>query len=53
MQAQSDADKIYKTNCDLCHSADGSGSSPMGKAMHAKDLRPDEVQKQVMLRLVK
>ena len=46
MQAQSDADKIYKTNCVLCHSADGSGGSPTGKAMHAKDLRSDEVQKQ-------
>ncbi len=46
MEAQSDADKIYKTNCVLCHSADGSGGSPTGKAMHAKDLRSDEVQKQ-------
>ena len=45
-EAQSDADKIYKTNCVLCHSADGSGGSPTGKAMHAKDLRSDEVQKQ-------
>jgi cytochrome c6 len=46
MQAQSDAEKIYKSNCVLCHSADGSGSSPTGKAMKAKDLRSDEVQKQ-------
>jgi len=46
MQAQSDADKTYKANCVLCHSADGSGSSPTGKAMRAKDLRSDEVQKQ-------
>jgi mono/diheme cytochrome c family protein len=46
MQAQSDVDKIYKTNCVLCHSVDGSGSSSTGKAMHAKDLRSDEVQKQ-------
>jgi hypothetical protein len=46
MQAQSDADEIYKTNCVLCHSADGSGGSPTGNAMHAKDLRSDEVQKQ-------
>lgn len=46
MQAQSDADRIYKTNCVLCHSADGSSGSPTGKAMHAKDLRSDEVQKQ-------
>ena len=46
MRAQSDADKTYKTNCVLCHSADGSGASPTGKAMQAKDLRSDEVQKQ-------
>src|SRR5260370_14957191 len=46
MRAQSDAERLYKTNCVLCHSGDGSGSSPTGKAMHAKDLRSDEVQKQ-------
>lgn len=45
-QAQSDAAKTYKTNCALCHSADGSGDSPTGKALHAKDLRSEEVQKQ-------
>jgi mono/diheme cytochrome c family protein len=44
--ADSDAAKIYKANCALCHSADGSGDSPTGKAMHAKDLRSEEVQKQ-------
>ena len=45
-QAQSDPAKIYKTNCVLCHSADGSGDSATGKAFHAKDLRSEEVQKQ-------
>lgn len=45
MQAESDPAKIYKTNCVLCHSADGSGDSVSGKALHAKDLRSDEVQK--------
>jgi mono/diheme cytochrome c family protein len=45
-QAQSDAARIYKANCVLCHSADGSGDNPTGKAMHAKDLRSEEVQKQ-------
>jgi cytochrome c6 len=45
-QAQSDAAKVFKTNCSLCHADDGSGSSPTGKAMKAKDLRSDEVQKQ-------
>ena len=46
MQAQSDPAKLYKTNCVLCHSADGSGNSATGKAFHAKDLRSEEVQKQ-------
>jgi mono/diheme cytochrome c family protein len=46
MHAQSDPAKIYNANCVLCHSADGSGDSPTGKALHAKDLRSDEVQKQ-------
>src|ERR1700730_18578484 len=45
-QAKSDAARIYKANCALCHSADGSGDNPTGKALHAKDLRSDEVQKQ-------
>lgn len=45
-RAQSDAAKVFKANCTLCHAADGSGNSPAGKAMKAKDLRSDEVQKQ-------
>lgn len=45
MHAQSDAAKMFKANCVLCHSADGSGDSATGKALHAKDLRSDEVQK--------
>jgi mono/diheme cytochrome c family protein len=45
-QAQSDPGKIFKTNCTLCHAADGSGDNPTGKAFHAKDLRSAEVQKQ-------
>lgn len=44
-RAQSDAGKLYKTNCVLCHAADGSGNSPSGKALGAKDLASDEVQK--------
>jgi mono/diheme cytochrome c family protein len=41
-RAQSDAAKIFKTNCSLCHGPDGSGDT----ALKAKDLRSDEVQKQ-------
>jgi mono/diheme cytochrome c family protein len=44
LQAQNDAAKIFKTSCTLCHSDDGSGNSPTGKALKAKDLRSDEVQ---------
>jgi cytochrome c6 len=44
LQAQSDPAKFFKTNCTLCHSENGSGSSPTGKAMKAKDLRSSEVQ---------
>lgn len=44
-RAQGDAAKLYKTHCVLCHAADGSGSSPSGKALKAKDLRSDEIQK--------
>jgi mono/diheme cytochrome c family protein len=45
-QAQFDPAKFFGKNCTLCHSANGSGDSPTGKALHAKDLRSDEVQKQ-------
>jgi mono/diheme cytochrome c family protein len=45
-KAQPDPAKIFKTNCTLCHGADGSGDNPTGKAFHAKDLRSAEVQKQ-------
>lgn len=44
LQAQSDAAKVFKTSCTLCHSDDGSGNSPTGKALKAEDLRSDEVQ---------
>jgi mono/diheme cytochrome c family protein len=36
---------LFKKNCVLCHAADGSGSSPSGKALKAKDLGSSEVQK--------
>jgi mono/diheme cytochrome c family protein len=43
VRAQSDADKIFKARCVLCHAADGSGNAPTGKALHAKDLKSAEV----------
>jgi mono/diheme cytochrome c family protein len=43
-EAQGDTAKVFKTNCVLCHAANGSGDSPSGKALKAKDLRSAEVQ---------
>ena len=45
-RAQGDATKLFKANCTLCHGADGSGNTTAGKAMKAKDLKSDDVQKQ-------
>lgn len=36
----------YKAKCAMCHGADGSGDTTMGKKMKVKDLRSEEVQKQ-------
>lgn len=45
VRAQSDGEKLFSARCTLCHAADGSGSSPTGKALKAKDLKSEEVQK--------
>ena len=42
-----------KGNCKMCHGADGSGSTPAGKAMGARDLRVPEVQKQTDAEIAK
>jgi mono/diheme cytochrome c family protein len=48
--AAGDAEKgkaLYqKLNCKMCHSADGSASTPAGKKFRARDLRSQEVQSQ-------
>jgi cytochrome c6 len=36
---------LFKQQCAMCHAADGSGNTPAGKSMKAKDLRSPEVQK--------
>jgi mono/diheme cytochrome c family protein len=42
---QSDGQKLYDNNCAKCHGPDGSGSTAVGKAVGAKDLRSDEAKK--------
>ncbi len=43
--AQSDPAALFKSKCALCHGEDGSGNTPSGKALKAKDLRSEETQK--------
>ena len=40
-----DAAATFKSKCAICHSADGSGSGPTGKAMNVPDLRAADTQK--------
>ena len=44
--AHSDAASVFKSKCAVCHGADGSGNTAMGKNLKLRDLRSDEVQKQ-------
>jgi mono/diheme cytochrome c family protein len=43
--AQSDGQKLFDANCAKCHGPDGSGSTVVGKAVGAKDLRSAEAKK--------
>lgn len=47
------ATDLYKSKCTMCHGADGSGNTPMGKSQKLRDLRSDEVQKQTDIELTK
>lgn len=44
LAAQSDAAGLFKSKCALCHAENGSGNSPSGKALKARDLRSPETQ---------
>ena len=41
-----DATALFKSKCVMCHGADGSGDTTMGKKLAIRDLRSDDVQKQ-------
>jgi cytochrome c6 len=51
-QAQGTAEKLYKTKCVACHAPNGSGDTPAGKKVGARDLRSTEVQSQSDAQLV-
>lgn len=48
-----DAAAIFKAKCAMCHGADGSGQTPVGKTMKIRDLRSAEVQKMADKEMVK
>lgn len=41
-----DGAAVYKSKCAMCHGADGSGNTTMGKNMQLRDLGSADVQKQ-------
>jgi mono/diheme cytochrome c family protein len=45
-EAQSAGEKVYKAKCASCHAADGSGSTPVGKALKARPFCSPEVKKE-------
>lgn len=44
LAAENDATSLFKSKCAMCHAEDGSGNSPSGKALKARDLRSQETQ---------
>ena len=48
-----DGPALYKAKCAMCHGADGSGQTPVGKSMKVRDLRSAEIQKQTDIELTK
>lgn len=48
-----DGAAVYKSKCQACHAANGSGDTPVGKSMKVADLRSAQVQKLTDVELTK
>ena len=44
--AQSSAADLYKSKCQMCHAADGSGNTPAGQKMKARPFNSPDVMKE-------
>jgi mono/diheme cytochrome c family protein len=53
LAAESQGATLFKAKCVLCHGADGSGNTPLGKQLQAANLRSKEVQKRTDAELEK
>lgn len=51
--AESPGETIFKSKCVLCHGADGTGKTPLGKQLQAADLHSPDVQKRTNAELHK
>jgi mono/diheme cytochrome c family protein len=46
-----DASATFKAKCAMCHGADATGNTPMGKKFNIPDLRAPEIQKKTQAEL--
>ena len=51
--AESPGETTFKSKCVLCHGADGTGKTPLGKQLQAADLHSPDVQKRTNAELHK
>jgi mono/diheme cytochrome c family protein len=51
--ADNPGETTFKAKCVLCHGADGSGNTPLGKQLQAADLHSPDVQKRTNAELHK
>jgi cytochrome c6 len=51
--ADSPGETTFKSKCVLCHGADGTGNTPLGKQLQAADLHSPKVQKRTNAELHK
>ena len=45
VRAQETGESLFKTKCAMCHGADGTGKTAMGKVLNIPDLHTETVQK--------
>src|SRR3954470_20402734 len=52
LAAADSAEGLYKAKCAMCHGTDGTGNTPAGKKLNARDFHSPEVAKQTDAQLL-